>query len=178
MRLHGGDEAIFGEEADVLTDSRSISCPFNRCQRRAPVNVGHDDTMPGSADEFLAWCNSQLGVTEHPPESNHVPYWPAVGLVWGQGQPWCAAFYLAGLLAVEVEPVTRSVYVPTIVNDYKRVGKLHDVADAPPGDQVLFHIGKGHTGTVVSIDSKKRTLTTIEGNTSAGSKGSQDNGGG
>jgi hypothetical protein len=74
--------------------------------------------------------------------------------------------------------VSRSVFVPTLVVDYRKAGRLFPVAQGKPGDQVLFHFGQGHTGILESIDPVKRTVTCIEGNTSQGVKGSQDDGGG
>jgi hypothetical protein len=95
-----------------------------------------------------------------------------------QGQPWCAAFVLAGLELTGTTPYTRSVYVPTITDVYVTVGAFHPIADAQPGDQVDYDIGDGHTGIVINIDPQARTVTAIEGNTSPGDTGSQNNGGG
>ena len=127
---------------------------------------------------LLDWAKKQLGVTENPPNSNHVRYWDDVGMSGAQGQPWCAAFYLAGLTAVGVKPVSRSVFVPTLVSDYRSAKRLYRMEDAEPGDQVLYHFGHGHTGIVESVDLGNRMVTAIEGNTSANAQGSQDNGGG
>lgn len=134
--------------------------------------------MAATADALVAWARDQIGTTEDPPGSNRVRYWDDCGQPGAQGQPWCCAFVLAGLLKIGSKPVTRSVYVPRIVSDYDKAGRLHPVRDAQPGDQVLFHFGEGHTGIVVSINHTARTVTAIEGNTSSNSSGSQDNGGG
>lgn len=133
--------------------------------------------MP-TADALLAWARTQLGVTENPPGSNRVRYWDDVNMRALQGQPWCAAFYLAGLTAVGVKPVTRSVYVPQIIIQYRNVGRLFPAALGLPGDQVLYNIGDGHTGVLESVDVAAKTVTAIEGNTSSGNRGSQNNGGG
>ncbi len=133
----------------------------------------------GTADQLIAWARTQLGVTEDPPGSNKVRYWADIGMPTLNGSPWCAAFYLAGLTATDTRPVTRSVWVPAIVLDYKHARRLFAPADAEPGDQCLFHIGKGHTGVLESVDLTARTVTCIEGNTVAtAGGGSQDNGGG
>lgn len=134
--------------------------------------------MRGTAAELLAWADAQRGVTERPAGSNRVRYWDDCGMHGDQGEPWCATFYLAGLLAVGVTPVTRSVFVPTIENDYRRAGRWYPIERAQPGDQVCYGIGKGHTGVVVSIDARARTLVAVEGNTSGNDHDSQDNGGG
>jgi hypothetical protein len=132
----------------------------------------------GTADDLIEWARTQLGVTEDPPGSNHVRYWDDIGQSGAQGQPWCAAFVLAGLDATGTTATTRSVYVPTITDDYDQAGDLYSVSDGQPGDQLLYDIGAGHTGILVSLDLDARTVTAIEGNTSAGPGGSQDNGGG
>jgi hypothetical protein len=131
-----------------------------------------------TAQTLLDWGRRQLGTTENPAGSNRVRYWDDVGMHKLQTQPWCAAFYLAGLLATGVTPVSRSVYVPRLVTDYKNADRLFPIDKAKPGDQVLYNIGDGHTGIVVSISAASRTVIAIEGNTSAGAAGSQNNGGG
>lgn len=132
----------------------------------------------GTAVALIDWALTQIGVTENPAGSNRVRYWDDISMHGLQGQPWCAAFVLAGLKATGTPPVTKSVWVPTIRADYQANHKLHGVADAQPGDQVLYKFGKGHTGILVSIDPTGHTLTAIEGNTSSDNHGSQDNGGG
>ncbi len=134
-----------------------------------------------NANDLLNWARSQIGVTENPPGSNRVRYWDDVKMSGAQGQPWCAAFCLAGLERLGVVPVSRSVYVPQLINVYRRAGLLFSAEKAIPGDQVLY-LGSlfplGHTGIVESVDHGNRTITSIEGNTSAGVTGSQSNGGG
>jgi hypothetical protein len=132
----------------------------------------------GTAAALLDWARSQLGVTENPPGSNHVRYWDDCNMRGFQGEPWCAAFVLAGLLATNTQPTSRSVFVPQLVNDYRKARSLLAPKDAQPGDQALFNIGKGHTGIIEYVDPKLRAVTCIEGNTSSDKRGSQDNGGG
>lgn len=135
-----------------------------------------------TADALLAWARTQLGVTENPPASNRVRYWDDIGQSGNQGQPWCAAFYLAGLMRVGVGPVTRSVYVPEIRSIYQHAGRLKPIEQAQPGDQVFFsfgdHAAKTHTGIVVAVDAKARTVESIDGNTSPALGGVEWNGGG
>jgi hypothetical protein len=68
--------------------------------------------------------------------------------------------------------------VPQLRNQYKAARTFYAPAAAQPGDQALFSFGQGHTGIVESVNFVRRTVTCIEGNTSPGSAGSQDNGGG
>lgn len=141
--------------------------------------------LPGTADALLEWAHLQIGTTESPAGSNKVRYWADCGhpemlrdTVPASARAWCATFVQAGLLAVGVKPVTRSFYVPTVEADYRRAHHWHPIEQALPGDQVCYAIGSGHTGIIVSIDVKSKVLTAIEGNTSPGTLGSQNNGGG
>lgn len=137
--------------------------------------------MDNTPEAVLAWAVTKLGITEWPPESNRVEFWDDIHLSGDQGQPWCAAFVQAAYLANGVQLISKSVYVPQLINDYYKAGRLHPIADARPGDQVLYRgvdFPEGHTGIVESIDHDAKTVTAIEGNTSSGPGGSQWNGGG
>lgn len=64
-----------------------------------------------------------------------------------------------------------------LANYYKANEPDKVVKDPKPNDIVYLNVGQGHTG-IVEKDNGDGTITTIEGNTSPGTKGSQDNGGG
>lgn len=76
-----------------------------------------------------------------------------------------------------------AIYCPTIEQHFKELGKLR-LTDPKPNDIVLFCWDKvnspeaDHIGFVESYDPQTGYLTTIEGNTSSGLHGSQDNGDG
>lgn len=68
------------------------------------------------------------------------------------------------------------------IRHFKKKKAWHSARDAKPGDIVFFdwnHNGDpDHVGIVYKNDPKRRVMTTIEGNTSAGVGGSQSNGDG
>ena len=129
--------------------------------------------------------------TEDPPGSNRVFVWDdliAVNLAapYFNGQPWCAGYVVWTDLKAKapILPVQSAYYCPSRVQ-YARAHQLWD-ADGryQPGDEVFFAFtiaGQAsglaeHVGRVLADDGK--VITTIEGNTSSGDAGSQDNGGG
>lgn len=120
--------------------------------------------------DVLAIAVRQLGYKESPPGSNRNKF----GVWYGMdGQPWCAmfvsyCFYQAGLAL----PATISkgfAYCPYGVQWFKQRGKFDMLPQ--PGDVVFFDwAGDGisdHVGIVELVNSNS-TVTTIEGNTSAG----------
>ena len=97
-----------------------------------------------------------------------------LGLMGCQGQPWCATFQFAmevdayGLdQALKNWNMTRSSYTGyncfSTYNTFKRVGKTSKTPKL--GCLVIFTFS--HMARVVAVDEKKKTFTTIEGNTSA-----------
>ena len=74
-----------------------------------------------------------------------------------------------------------SAYCPDIVSAGEDAGATVSCEDAEPGDLVLFDWGgdglADHIGIVEENHPDEGYMTTIEGNTSSGSAGSQSNGG-
>jgi hypothetical protein len=134
--------------------------------------------VTGTASDCLAWLDSQIGTRETPPGSNRVPYWLMVNRPDLEGKSWCCALALSALLAVGVEPVSRSFWVWTVEADYLAAGRLYPVEQAIPGDQLIYRIGNGHTGICKKIDPINRQVVAVEGNTSSGRAGSQTDGDG
>lgn len=131
-----------------------------------------------SVKDVLSLAREQIGTTEKPPGSNRTKYGEAYGL---NGYAWCLQFAWWVLTKCGV-PMIKSAYTPTAADwfaDQKR-GFSND-SKAKPGDLVFFNFPDSldriqHVGFVV--ENTGTGLITIEGNTSAGSSGSQDNGGG
>ena len=145
---------------------------------------------PNRALKALAWAESKVGITESPAGSNRGPQISA----WQRetagidGAPWCGAFVGAALKRQGVPITSRIVFTPFILEDAKAgkngILKLVPFDEAKRGDLVLMDFAPGgapvmHVG-MCRQDQKKGTgwINTVEGNTSAGSTGSQDNGGG
>lgn len=138
------------------------------------------------AAKALAFAKANIGVVEHPANSNRGPkidQWQRdVDML---GQPWCGAFVHAALKAAGVKGLSsRMRYTPYILSDAKNgangLTKVVSWADAKPGDVVLFNWDGGvvdHVGLVEKVLSPT-ALQTIEGNTSSSTAGSQSNGGG
>lgn len=134
--------------------------------------------MSATVKEVLKLAREQLGTTESPPGTNRTKYGKAYGL---DGYAWCAMFVWWVLTKADIE-IIKSAYTPTMADwfgDDKR-GFTKD-SKAEPGDVVFFNFPDSldriqHVGFVV--ENTGSGLVTIEGNTSAGASGSQDNGGG
>jgi hypothetical protein len=131
-----------------------------------------------TADELLKQAQSCIGVTEEPANSNRTAFAALAG--HANGQPWCATFVVACARRVGLKLPSESAYTPTMADGFKNSGRWF--VDGPErGDIVFFDFPDGetriqHVGIVEAADGNR--IRTVEGNTSAGDKGSQDNGGG
>lgn len=144
--------------------------------------MAYDPVAFGAAD-LIATLTGQAGATEHPAGSNLTRYGAATGV---DGVPWCAIFIGWGLRQHGVDPAgffgtTQWRYCPAIYQAARAAGRLVPAEQARPGDIVLYRFSGPviqHVGVCLSNQPGARLITTIEGNTSAGTSGSQDNGGG
>ena len=139
-----------------------------------------------SLSKVIAVARGELGQTENPAGSNLTKYGAAYGL---DGQPWCVMF-LWWCFREAGERMAffsggKTASCSTLLRWYKEQGLTVPVEDVQAGDIVLmnFH-GKQepeHCGLVVDVPAGGLTNSpdfyTIEGNTSSGVWGSQDNGG-
>lgn len=95
------------------------------------------------------------------------------GDTYGVNYQWCDQFYdyiivkLFGLEKARLLLGGWSAYTPTSANYYKKMGQWH-LTGPKPGDQIFFKNTQRihHTGMVIKVETS--TVTTIEGNTSAG----------
>lgn len=125
--------------------------------------------MTTPADVLLI-ATRQIGYKESPPGSNHSKF----GVWYGcDRQPWCAAFvsycfYLAGL-PLPATTAKGFAYCPYGVQWFRHQGRFDK--HPRPGDVVFFDWGKDgiadHVGIVEAVNGDG-SVTTIEGNTSAG----------
>ena len=124
-----------------------------------------------TVSEILTIARQELGSTESPAGSNRTRYGKWMGL---DGQPWCMSF-VQWCFAQAGRPLPfRTGSCNALLEWYKANHPECIVTTPRPCDVIIYNFG--HTGIVESVPSGK--ITAIEGNTSAGDSGSQDNGGG
>lgn len=146
-----------------------------------------------SMNKVIEIARGELGYTENPAGSNRVKYWDAYDSKM-QGSPWCVAF-LWWVFNQAGERMAffgggKTASCSILLRWYKEQGLTVPVSEAQIGDIVLlnFHgkIDPEHCGLVVNVVDYDSTANytipqkiyyTVEGNTSPGEEGSQDNGG-
>ena len=133
-------------------------------------------------EALLALARDQLGIKESPPDSNRVLYntWYYGQEVSGGAYPWCMAFVQWVFHQTGVPLPARAASCSALMRAAQKKGAWV-TEDFRPGDVVVYDFSgkKGapvHCGIVERV--AKTGVTAIEGNTSPGSSGSQDNGGG
>ena len=122
------------------------------------------------ADVLNIACG-QLGVTESPAGSNRTKYGKWMGL---DGQPWCMSFVQWCFHQAGTPLPHRTGSCSALLNWYKANRPDCVVKDPQPRDIIIYNFG--HTGIVERA--LPGSVMCIEGNTSPGQSGSQDNGGG
>lgn len=132
-----------------------------------------------TAQELIDAATREIGTTERPAGSNRQPYAAAAG--HANGYAWCASFVVAMARSVGLKLPSESAYTPTMANGFKAAGRWYGRYSGAPGDIAFFDFPDRtmriqHVGIVVSVIGDY--VTCVEGNTSSGSSGSQDNGGG
>jgi len=123
------------------------------------------------ARDVLNIACGQLGVTESPAGSNRTKYGKWMGL---DGQPWCMSFVQWCFHQAGTPLPHKTGSCSALLNWYQKNRPDCVVKDPQPGDIAIFTFG--HTGIVERA--LPGSVMCIEGNTSPGQSGSQDNGGG
>ena len=123
-----------------------------------------------SADA-LAIAVGELGSTEQPADSNRTKYGKWYGL---DGQPWCMMFVQWCFAQAGTPLPCRTASCSQLLNWYRQFAPDRVAAKPRPGDIVIYSFG--HTGILERAEGG--AITVIEGNTSPGGQGSQNNGGG
>lgn len=128
--------------------------------------------------EVIEIARSQAGTLEYPAGSNEQKFGEWYGM---NGQPWCAMF-ISWVLAKAgfKNPLYRASYTPAWVDMFKAAGRWY--TKPRRGDIVFFDFPDSvhrvqHVGLVTRVN-PDGSIRTVEGNTSSGPSGSQDNGGG
>jgi hypothetical protein len=139
-------------------------------ERRAPL---------ATAEKAVEFALKHKGYTENPPGSNRTKFGEAYGM---NGVPWCMEFVWYVLFKLGV-PILKTAYTPTAAQWFKDQQRgFTNEAEIQRGDVLFFDFPDSthriqHVGFATD-PLKAGRVPTIEGNTSAGSSGSQDNGGG
>lgn len=133
--------------------------------------------MNSKLNELLSLVKKQVGVTEYPPSSNCVKYntWFYGKKVQGASYPWCMAFVQWCFDQIGMPLPHKTASCNDLLSWYKRYAPECIVSRPKAGDIVIYTFG--HTGIVVD-GSNYPVIHVVEGNTSPGESGSQDNGGG
>lgn len=119
----------------------------------------------------LEIARGELGRTESPAGSNRTKYGKWYGL---DGQPWCMMF-VQWCFAQAGRPLPhKTASCGELLSWYRKYQPERIVTEPKMRDIVIYNFG--HTGIVYLATNNK--INAIEGNTSPGEAGSQDNGGG
>lgn len=122
-------------------------------------------------ERALAAAVGELGQRESPAGSNRTKYGAWIGL---DGQPWCMSF-VQWCFAQAGNPLPcRTGSCSALLGWYRENQPACLVSEPRPGDIILYNFG--HTGILEGAGGGE--VTAIEGNTSAGDSGSQNNGDG
>jgi hypothetical protein len=134
--------------------------------------------MP-TAQEFLAAAASEIGYVEA--KTNRTKFAAEAG--HANGLPWCATFVVAIARRVGLKLPSESPYTPYMAGGFKDAGSWYGGVYAGPrvGDLAFFDFPDSknriqHVGIVESVRGDE--VICVEGNTSSGAAGPQDNGGG
>lgn len=149
-------------------------------QARALRLRKYRESKRGGAKKAVAWALAQVGTVESPPFSNRGPkidQWSGATLGFS-GFAWCQSFANAVLVAGGGEQL-KSAYTPQVVQwaNEKKFG-LKRVAEPQPGDFVYFKFPGVSSAFCDHVGVWVGGGKTVEGNTSSGAQGSQNNGGG
>ena len=116
-------------------------------------------------------ARGELGNTENPAGSNRTKYGAWMGM---DGQPWCMSFVQWCFDQAGRPLPYRTASCGELLRWYQKYQPECIVTAPRPRDIVIYTFG--HTGILESAAAS--AVTAIEGNTSPGEAGSQDNGGG
>ncbi len=137
----------------------------------------HKEDDVTTAARVLDIARDQIGVKESPANSNVCKFsrWYPMA-----GSPWCAMFVSWVLDQAQIEGF-KHAYTPSGAALFQQRHRWF-TANPKPGDVVYFDFPDSlariqHVGFVEKVNGDG-SIVAIEGNTSAGASGSQDNGGG
>lgn len=183
--------ALARRDADLVATRRHERWLTRQRAKAKAMIARRSKQLAGDLDRMrcVRYALSFVGTVEHPAGSNGGPRIDEWQHRFGMAhQPWCGAYVGAMIEHLGVDMSARVVYTPYIKADAqaKRNGFAKwftDPAEAQGGDLALFDfpdsvLGIQHVGIVRHKPTKRGVVPTVEGNTSSGNSGSQDNGGG
>jgi hypothetical protein len=129
--------------------------------------------MMATVEQFLASLRRHVGEKES--GSNRNPFSAALGR---PPEAWCADFVVACAREVGLKLPSESAYTPTMADAFKLAGRWFH--DPQPGDLGFVDFPNDNTNGIqhvlVVTGTDGSNVRTVEGNTSSGQRGSQDNG--
>lgn len=138
-----------------------------------------------SINQIIKVAESQVGVTEYPSGSNNVLYNTEYygQPVSGSSYPWCVVFlwwlFKASGQSQAFYGGDKTASCTSLKTYYSKLNRWFTTGEPDIGDIIIFDFGSDgtidHCGLLVNKTSD--AYITIEGNTSFGTQGSQDNGG-
>lgn len=152
----------------------------------------------GERRRAVRWALDAVGTVEKPAFSNKGPRitkWQEMSGYPGGGVPWCQCFtnvsaWFGMKGRTELDCANIGGYTVAVVDRAKRRSPMGGVtgwrtcrlSECEPGDWVYFKFSAGdsvqHVGVFLEYNRAAGTVKCVEGNTSPGNGGSQDNGGG
>lgn len=128
-----------------------------------------------TAEQFVAEAASEVGYQEQ--KTNRTKF--ALEADHINGYPWCGTFVVAIARRCGIKLPSESAYTPAMAVSFQRAKRWTQIPHV--GDLAFFDFPDSkrrvqHVGIVERVSPEG--VTCIEGNTSPGSGGSQDNGGG
>lgn len=167
-------------------DRKRTKKELKRAGRRKAWRRATRAKLKGGPNKAVQYLMQYKGKTESPPGSNKAPWgltnWQLSFGAWLIGQPWCGIAVGKALQAAGVKGITSRVAGVALIEEDAKAGRngfksWHGPTEGKRGDAVVLFGYGVHVGLI-----RKRIpgvgYLTVEGNTSSGITGSQDNGGG
>lgn len=180
---HDNHKLSFWRRTKARTKAR-IELRKKQLARLAAKSAGSQDARKRAKAVELALKDARAGVKEYPPGSNRGGRVDAMQRRFGIiAQPWCGAAVGTWLEEAGFDVPARVVYVPYVFADaIAQRNNWHEVSarEVKAGDAVCFDFqGDGVADHIALARGpvKNGMVPTVEGNTSYGTAGSQDNGG-
>lgn len=161
----------------------NVRRPWTRTPRavRRSYDRRRQAAQGGARKRAVKWALEQVGTVEQPPGSNSGPKISGWILAGGGTPGWAWCQYFANAVAVH----GGCAQLPTGYTVFVMQGRYRDlgfvpipVSQAQPGDMLFYKFPGVSSDPCDHVGIKVDADTSVEGNTSSGNAGSQNNGGG